>query len=333
MEDLKEIFIVKTLCDIQELDDYSPTNIRTILDKNLSGLTINKLELALVKSDIIEKVQYYLASRKVEGLSIKTLNTYQLRLTNFAQFIIKPSDMINVNDIRLYLVYLQQERKLKQSSMNNAITILKSFFRFLRDEEFISKDPTTKIKLAKINKKELRGHLDIEELEKLRMVCKDIREKAIIEFMYSSAARASEVINAKISDINFYTNSLKVIGKGSKEREVYISPKCRLYIKEYLKSRADSSEYLFVSSKKPHDKITVSGLEKILKRIAKRTDITKSIYPHLLRHTWATFALKGNMDIGTIQEILGHENPSTTQIYAKNDKSTVKFKYERLMAC
>lgn len=333
MEDLKEMFIIKTLCDIQELEDYSNSNIRSILDKNLSGIVLNKAELSLVKSDLLEKVQYYLASRKVEGLSPKTLNTYQLRLTNFAQFIIKPADMINVNDIRLYLVYLQQERKLKQSSMNNAITILKSFFRFLRDEEFISKDPTIKIKLAKINKKELRGHLEIEELEKLRMACKNIREKALIEFMYSSAARASEIINVKTTDINFYTNSLKVVGKGNKEREIYISPKCRLYIQEYLKTRTDSIEYLFVSSKKPHNKISVSGLEKLLKRIAKKTDITKSVYPHLLRHTWATLALKGGLDIGKIQDILGHENPSTTQIYARNDKSQLKYEYDRLMAC
>lgn len=333
MEDLKEMFVVKTLCDIQELGDYSLSSIRTILDKNLNGFTLNKAELALVKSDLFERVHYYLASRKVEGISETTLETYQLRLASFADFIIKPADMIDVNDIRLYLVYLQQERKLKKSSMNNAITILKSFFRFLRDEEFIKKDPTTKIKLAKINKKELRDSLEIEELEKLRMACKDIREKAIIEFAYCSACRASEIVDVKIKDINFSTNSLIVKGKGDKEREVYITPKCRLYLQEYIKSRVDSSEHLFVACKKPYKFLTVSGLEKIFKRVAEKTDITKSIYPHLLRHTWATLALRGGLPIGKIQDILGHENPSTTQIYARNDRSQLKYEYERVMAC
>jgi integrase/recombinase XerD len=331
MEDYKEVLITNLINGLHNEFGISYNKLRNLLDKAMSEYSITKNETALVVSDLHEKIEYFLASKRVDGISDETIKNYALQLSQFQRFIIKPTNSIDVNDIRLYIAFIQHEKNLKPSSVGSMITIIKGFFSFLHNEGFIDKNPTSRIKATKFDKKSLRKSLDVEELEKLREACKDPREKAIIEFAYSTACRASEIISVKISDIK--ENTLRVIGKGDVERTVYISAKCRIYINNYLVTRNVNSEYLFIGSKAPHKKLTVSGLEKIFKRIAARTDISKSIYPHILRHTWAVNALRSGMNINIIQEILGHKHPQTTQIYAKLDTSSIQYEYNRFMAC
>lgn len=329
MEDYREVLITNLVLNISKEFNIESSKLRQIIDESIKDYSVNKNETSLVVSDLTEKIEYYLASKKVDGVSDSTIENYAIQLKQFQRTVVKPVNIINVNDIRLYLAYVQHQKDLKPSSMCSIITIIKGFFSFLHQEGFIEKNPTYRIKATKFDKKKLRESLSIEELEVLRENCKDIREKAILEFAYCTACRASEIVSVKIADIR--ENTLKVIGKGDKERIVYLSAKCRIYISGYLATRKNKSEYLFVGIKKPYNPLTVSGLEKLLKRISSRTDITKSIYPHILRHTWATNALKSGMDINIIQRILGHEHASTTQIYAKVNDIIVKYEYEKLM--
>ena len=140
--------------------------------------------------------------------------------------------------------------------------------------------------------KSLRESLTIEELETLRNTCRDIREKLVVEFLCSTGCRVSEALNIRVSKIDWTDRSILVHGKGDKDRYVYFSVKCKLLLKQYLAERKGCiSDYLFISDRAPYQRLTKSGMEKAIKRIAQRTTITKSVSPHVLRHTFATIAL------------------------------------------
>jgi len=188
------------------------------------------------------------------------------------------------------------------------------------------------LKNIKVDIKNLREHLTAEELETLRNSCKDIREKIIIEFLYSTGVRVSEAVEAKISHINWVESSLIVHGKGDKYRTVYFSVKCKLYLEEYMKFRNGESDSLFLGIRYPYKPLTKSGIEKIITKITLRTNISKSISPHVLRHTMAVHALQRGMDITMIQQLLGHEELNTTQIYAKVDNKKLQLAYQTHMS-
>ena len=181
--------------------------------------------------------------------------------------------------------------------------------------------------------KHLRHSLTIEELEKIRLSCKDVRERALIEFLFATGCRISEVVKANISDLDLSNNLLRVIGKGDKERTVFFNDKTKLHIKNYIDTRKDENEALFIASKFPYKRIGKRGLELIISRIGERADIGKSVYPHLLRHTMATLGLQSGADITTIQHLLGHTTPSTTQIYAETSLDNLKHEYKQHFNC
>ena len=170
-----------------------------------------------VINDIQDKIILFLASKKIDGLSDKSLYNYKLQLARFSSYMQKDIDKIETMDIRMFLGYLSKQNNLKQTSLSTTISILKSFFNWLEQEEYILKSPMRKIKQPK-KQKNLRKAFTIEELEVLRNACKTLRERALLEFIFSTGCRLSEISNIKIKDINWSNYSLKVIGKGSKER-------------------------------------------------------------------------------------------------------------------
>jgi integrase/recombinase XerD len=205
---------------------------------------------------------------------------------------------------------------------------LKSFFGWLELEEYIPKDPTRKLKAYKLPKR-LRKSLTVEELEMLRDSCKTLRERSILEWIFSTGCRLSEVINTDIDDLNFKDYSVRVIGKGNKEREVYFSPKAKLYLDKYLASRKDSCPALFVTLRKPIHRLGARGIQKEVDKIAVKAGFDKAVFPHLLRHTMATLGVQSGAKLTTIQHLLGHDDPSTTQIYAETSLEEVRLEYKQ----
>ncbi len=331
MEDYKELIIIKILSELQEKYDIDNMDVKFILEKHLSNYTILSNETGLMSSDLPEKITFFLGIKRLEGLAETSIRSYLDELTMFGRYCNKPVAQIEVNDIRRYFALIQSEKTYQKTTINNKLAILRSFFGTLYKEEIIAKDATVRLKNIKVDAKNLREHLTAEELEILRNSCVDIREKSLIEFLYSTGARVSEAVEAKISDINWNDSSLIVHGKGDKYRIVFFSVKCKLYLQEYIKSRAVASDALFIGIRKPYNKLTKSGIEKAVEKIAERTNINKSISPHVLRHTMAMHALNRGMDITVIQQLLGHEQINTTQIYAKVDYKQLQYAYNTYM--
>lgn len=322
-----EEFVIKAIGKISlEYPQIEQLRLRDILYEVLYNYNVFPIETGLVASDIEEKMIIFLACKKLEGRSEKTLYNYKLILQKFASYIHKPISTITVMDLRMYLAATTKE--LKPSTINAITSCFKSFFGWLELEEYIPKNPTKKLQQYKLPIR-LRKSLNIEELEKLRDACITVRERALLEFTYSTACRVSEIESTNIDDLHFGENSLRVIGKGDKEREVYFSPKAKLYVEKYLAQRKDNSPALFVTSKYPHSRMGVRSIEREIAKIAKRAGFDKAVFPHLLRHTAATLALQSGASLTTVQKLLGHQDPATSEIYAEIDNETVKHEYRK----
>jgi integrase/recombinase XerD len=327
---LEEELIIKIIGKLSlEYPSLDQHKVREILYECINNYEITARETALVASDIPDRANMYLAVKKLDGLSEKTLYNYKLHLERFASIVVKPLSMITTNDIRVYLAMLSKSKDLKQTSMSTEISILKSFFGWLSDEEIIEKNPMKKIKQPKVSKR-LRNALTIEEIELLRDVCKTTRERALLETLYATACRLDEIVKLDKKNISFNTMSVKVIGKGDKERIVYLSSKSKIYLEKYFHERIDSNEALFVTSRKPFKRLGGRSIQREINNLGKLARIEKSIHPHILRHSFATHALQSGMTLDTIQRILGHTDPSTTQIYSELNDSTVQQEYKKL---
>lgn len=324
----KEEVIVKLVgkLSLEFPEHRDQLKIRDLIEKVLYEYDIAPQSKELVVSDINEKANIYLASKKLDGLSLKTLKGYSYELNKFASYMHKTVNAITTMDLRMYLA--ERCKNMKATSVNTTISHLKSFFGWLCDEEYISKNPAKKLKQTK-QPKRLRSALTDEEAERLKNACKTKREKALINLFVSTGCRLSEVVNINISDINWGEKSLKVIGKGNKERVVYFDTKSKIYLQEYLQERKDNNEALFVAGKGIHKRLGQRSIQKEIKNIAKRAGIEKSIYPHLLRHTFATEKLNSGMSLPVLQHIMGHDSPATTQIYAQLMEENIKYEYQR----
>ncbi|MBG9548532.1 site-specific tyrosine recombinase/integron integrase [Cytobacillus firmus] len=298
------------------ISELVPVNIEQVKNKLSMILTkyhVKKVEKTEVHPDLTEKIQLFLSAKKLEGLSPITLDSYLLELNTFSKKVKKRVEDITTAEIRVFLGSFEH---LKLSSVSRKLSVLKSFFGWLTAEEFLQRDPTTKIKPPK-KEKRLPKALTIEELELLRESCKTNRQRAFLEILYATGCRLSEVHALNKSDINYRTASCRVIGKGNKEREVYFSPKAMYHLRKYLMNRTDESEALMVTERRPYRRLSKRGIQREIGIIAKHAGLDKKISPHTMRHTFATLTLNNGADIAAVQALMGHEDPSTTQIYAQ----------------
>ena len=234
----------------------------------------------------------------------------------------------NDNDVKAYLYNFQKTRNVSNRTLDSVRSILSSFFSWASAEGYLEKNIMISVKPIKYRRKQ-RGSLDDYELEKLRSACETIRDEALVEFLYSTGCRVSELVNVNKEDVNIKDGEVTLIGKGDKERKSYLTAHASLALQEYLKSRDDDNNALFVSKVKPHNRLKKGAIEKIIGELGVKAGIDKKVYPHLIRHTTATMGLQHGMDVTEIQKMLGHANIETTMIYAEVNQNDVKTSHKK----
>ena len=266
-------------------------------------------------------------------LSTNTIDGYKRDLEDFYKYTDKKYKNIDKNDIINYISYLN--KKVGAKTINRHIVSIKNYFKYLERNNYISVNPCTDITGLKTPKKMPRV-LSVEDIDKLLDIdLKDAysyRNKAMLELMYSSGLRVSELLNLTISNIDLDMNLVRIFGKGSKERIVPISDIATKYLFEYINIYRNTlvknniTDLVFLNSR--GNRLSRQGFVKILKEIALEKGIKKEISPHVLRHSFATHLLNNGADLRSIQTMLGHENIETTQIYTHVSNNYVKKNYE-----
>lgn len=316
------------LFPVLEVDLKQQLNIKKIIDEVLYDYEITTKCTKLTTSDILERSKLYIACKSLEGLSKKTLKNYSLFLNKLDMFFNKPCSTISTMDLRMFLSAYGKGKQA--STVNGYITYLKCFFGWLQNEEYIIKNPAAKLSFTKVPKVILQGYKP-DNLEKLRSSCITPKEKALFELLESTACRISEIDNITLDNINWSDKSIKVTGKGNKQRIVYFSTKAKLHMEEYLRIRKVESNYLFLSDHAPYQPIKTRALQLILKKIQKRSGVEERVHCHKFRRTQATYLLNSGMSLPGVQKILGHESPETTQRYAQLTQENLKNEYKRLV--
>lgn len=322
---------------VSKLDGkISDEALRTVLQELqvfASNYDINQRETHVVpyQSNIPDCYRVYMVAKKIEGMSPESMKTYNFYLTDFFEHINRPFEQVTTNDIRIYLYETQKRTGISNRTLDGKRLVINTFMDWCWKEGYIPNNPCASIKPIKFEEKP-REPLSSMELEIVRDACENYRDKAIIELFYSTGCRLSEMVNLKISDIDFASKEVHLFGKGSKHRTSYLNAKAEYMLKKYfeLERPKDSiSDSVFVIFRKPYNGMQKGSIYARVKAIQKRSGIERSLFPHLLRHTMATTALNRGMNVAEVKEILGHEKLDTTMIYAKISHDSVKFNHKR----
>jgi site-specific recombinase XerD len=292
--------------------DADMTKITHRLEEAFGNYEIERKTHVEIAQDLPEKVVMFISAKRLEGLSYNTLKDYELELRLFAAKCPLAVAQVSTAAIRSYLGGIDD---VAASTIGKKLSVLKSFFAWLVGEEFILRDPTAKIKTPKTPKRLPKG-LSAEHLEMVRESCVSSRERALLEIFYSTGCRLSEIANMNRSHLDTRAKSIRVIGKGDKERIVYLSFKALYHLERYLDERTDDCEALFVTDRRPHRRMRNSTIQQIVRRIASRADISTNLHPHRFRHTFATSLMDAGIDLVDLQHLLGHSSPATSLVYA-----------------
>lgn len=275
----------------------------------------------------VNYVKVFLAAKRVEGCSDKTVLYYDSTICNMLKSVGKDIRDITTGDLRIYLDSYQNANCVSKVTIDNIRRIFSSFFSWLEDEDYITKSPVRRIHKVKTCKTVKETYSD-EALELMRDHSECVRDLAIIDMLASTGMRVGELIKLNRSDINFADRECVVLGKGNKQRMVYFDARAKIHLQRYLNSRSDDNPALFVTLQRPYNRLQISGVEIRLRRLGEKLDLHK-VHPHKFRRTLATMAIDKGMPIEQVQQLLGHQNVDTTLQYAMVNQSNVKQSHRR----
>lgn len=266
----------------------------------------------------------FIEAKRVEGKSESTLNRYSYTLKRFMEYDSTPIQKITVYNLRNYFS-AEKERGISDSTLKNLRFVFSSFFGWAYREELIPKNPVNNFNPIKCRKEVRMPYSDV-DIERLKESCELPRDKAIVAFLLSTGCRIGEVCRLNRYDIDFQNLEVTVLGKGNKERTVYIDAVTAMQVKKYLDERKDNCEALFINNRAK--RLQDGGVRYILDEIAKKA-VVENVFPHRFRRTLATNLINRGMPIQEVKDILGHEKIDTTMGYVYVNKQNVKNAYQK----
>lgn len=333
MQDQRSIITQKVCMALvrRDADQDTIDEIRSLLEVELAKCEVYERCTAVTVLDDSPRqyLKQYLAMKRIEGKSEKTIERYRYEIERLLWYCNKPLEDITANDIRLYLDYKKNSGKkpLSNRTLNNMRQVFSPFFAWLAYEDIIPKDPCIAVHQIKY-RKTIRSVYSPTELQRLREACKTIRDTAMIDWLASTGCRVEEIATTQLSMIDWHDRSCIVIGKGNKERTVYFDDVTAMHLQMYLNTRQDVVDALFIGrGGKP---LTKAGIQRAVKRIGERAGVQK-VYCHRFRHTLAS-NLANKMPVAEVAAILGHDSIATTQVYVHSDAGSVAADYKRAMA-
>lgn len=326
--DYREEMSTKIKTVISQRFGVNAEGLGKVLDVIMLEYSVDKECTGLVVSDVMERLEMYVAVKRLEGLTKGTLENYYREIKNFSEHIIMPLNSMTTMDLRRYLITCYNDSQ--PSTYNSKVSILKTFFAWLHSEGYIDKNPAIKLKRNR-NQGRVRKPIKKDDLEEMISKAKNPREEAMLNFMYATGCRVSEVVGVNKKDIDWNDNSLYVIGKGDKERKVFFSARAKTSLLKYIGSRCDSSKALFVSFREPYGRLGRDAMLGDIKAMGKRVGSDGiNTFCHLIRHTTISDSLNAGMSLSAVQDLAGHSNPTTTRIYGKITDTYLKQEYAKL---
>lgn len=274
-------------------------------------------------------VSSFIAAKRVEGCSDKSMAYYESTILNALHKISKSVKEISTDDLRQYLDEYYRISGVSRVTVDNVRRILSSFFSWLEDEYYILKSPVRRIHKVKTGKVVKETYTD-EELELMRDSCNNLRDLAMIDLLASTGMRVGELVKLNKVDIDFVNRECVVTGKGNKQRMVYFDARTKIHLQNYCQERTDDNVALFVTLSEPHERLQISGVEIRLRNIGRKLEMSK-VHPHKFRRTLATMAIDKGMPIEQVQHLLGHQSLDTTLQYAMVNQTNVKNSHRKFI--
>ncbi|WP_346681748.1 site-specific tyrosine recombinase/integron integrase [Megasphaera stantonii] len=301
--------------------------------KRLQEVLISRLAQGNEETIPVSNEEYmnmFLTAKRIEGCSERTIAYYGMTISGLLAYTDMPLRCMTTELLREYLQAYQQRNSCSKVTVDNVRRNLSSFFSWLEEEDYILKSPVRRIHKIR-TKKPVKEVISDENMELLRDNCKEIRDLAMIDLLYSTGMRVGELVRLNIEDLNLEERECIVYGKGDKERKVYFDARTKLHLQDYIASRKDSNPALFVSLDAPYDRLQISGVEIRLRTLGRRLHLNK-IHPHKFRRTMATRAIDKGMPIEQVQKLLGHQQIDTTMQYAMVNQNNVKASHRKYIA-
>lgn len=317
---LKELSVEDVVIDI----------VQDVLVVQLNEYEVQKrcTDLELLDTSAEGMLKKFIGTKRLEGIADSTLRRYVDENLKLIRFLRKPLYEITTYDLRFYLSYRRQQGKVSNRTLDGMRRCYSSFFGWLSAEGLIGRNPCAALSQIKYRKM-VKKPFSAVEMERIRKSCQNIRDLALVDFLYCTGCRVSEVSSLDIDDIDFDGLQCTVVGKGNKERIVYLSDVAAMHLQEYISSRKDGEAALFVG--KGSDRLSKNGIEAVLKRLGNVANV-ENVHPHRYRRTLATNLLDRGMNIQDVAAILGHADLKTTQIYCFISQTNVRAAYRKFAA-
>lgn len=330
---MQEQLINRILLEMeQELSGNELKKLKDVLTVECSKYSIaeqkNEVVIYDETSDIAAYKQFFV-SKKIQGLSNGTLNLYMQTINLFMRSVRKPYSDVTTNDIRLFIANREMIDNVSKGTLSRERGCIVRFFKWLFNEEYISRDPGARVENIKVPKRRKQEFSEL-EVEKLRSVTANSKEALVIELLLSTGCRVSELVSLNFRDYDQENDSITVIGKGNKQRTLYLNAKAKIALNHYLKDVPHIMGPLFFGQTVGKE-MTSAGVQKLVKRLGERAGVA-NVHPHRFRRTVATLARRHGMPIELVMNFLGHESIDTTLKYSMIGDEELKLSHQKFVS-